>query len=216
VIEIDGEVYIVNNSDGTISGIFLYDNYEKIASIYTKSRAIFDYFYGLKPFNSIYAELDVELPQREIYDVYTMDLNDDRLINYRFNHEINIADSNDLAQIEHFMRLSEPRMNPKWVQVAYRNGEQCFTAKLDNEIAGVGWVSFINNIGRLHSFYVQPRYRKLGIGQDLRYARLLWLKSKGAHSVFSEIARNNFQSARLSLKSGMRAFGLVYEYFKKI
>jgi hypothetical protein len=135
-------------------------------------------------------------------------------MDYRFSHEVTLADENHVDEIEQFMMLADPRMNPKWVRVAYRNGERCFMVRLGEEVAGVGWVSLVNRIGRLHSFYVKPRFRKLGIGQDLRFARFLWLKSKKALSVFSEISRNNFQSSRLSFKSGMRVSGQVYQYFK--
>ena len=39
-------------SEGSVSGIFLYDDFEKVGSIYTISRNVFDYFYRSKPLAS--------------------------------------------------------------------------------------------------------------------------------------------------------------------
>ncbi len=86
----------------------------------------------------------------------------------------------NIDEIEQFMASTHPGINKKWVKVALKNGERCFIVRLSNEIAGLGWVSLVNGIGRLHSLYVKPQYRRIGIGEDIFNARLLWLKSKRA------------------------------------
>jgi len=62
---------------------------------------------------------------------------------------------------------------------------------------------------------VKPQFRRLGIGEDILYARLLWLKSKHARSAFSEISSCNSPSVRIELKAQMEVCGQVFQYFKK-
>ncbi len=201
------------SSDGSVSGLFIYDDAEKAGTIFTRSRDVFDYFYKLKPFNSLFAELKTE-HESETYDIYTIDL-DNRVIDHSFNHEISVAEDADLSAIEDFMTLTHPGINPKWVEVALNEGDKCFTVQLGNEIGGVGWFSIVNRVGRLHSLYVKPQYRRIGIGLDILYARLLWLRSIRAHSAFSEISRENLPSSRTAAKAGMIASGQVFQYFRK-
>jgi len=213
VLEIGGEAHLAKESDGTISGLFLYDDSEKCSSIYTKSREVFNYFYWLKPFNFAYSEIKTEI-ENELYDIYTIDiqnLNTD----HRFSYEIAIAETSQADEIERFMAFSHPGINRKWVKVALKNGDKCFTVKLGDEIAGIGWLSLVNGVGRLHSLYVKPQYRKMRMGEDILNARLLWLRSKHARSVFSEISRHNVSCSRVAVKGHMNISGHVYQYFKK-
>jgi ribosomal protein S18 acetylase RimI-like enzyme len=213
VLEIGGEAYVSRASDDNISGIFTYDDFEKIGTVYTRSRKVFDYFYGLKPFDFLFAELRTGV-ENEIYDIYTIDLESQNII-HRFSHEISMADEGQISEIERFMALAHPGMNRKWVRVAMKNGDKCFVVRLGSEIAGLGWVSFVNSIGRIHSLFVKSQFRRLGIGEDILYARLLWLKSKHAHLAFSEISRCNSSCSRIALKAQMMACGQVFQYSKK-
>jgi GNAT superfamily N-acetyltransferase len=86
---------------------------------------------------------------------------------------------------------------------------------LGSEIAGLGWVSIVNGIGRLHSLYVRPQFRRIGIGEDILFARLLWLKSMHARSAFSEISRYNLSCSRIAMEGHMRVSGQVFQYFRK-
>ena len=211
-LEIAGEIHVSRASAGDISGIFLYDGYEKDGSIFTRSRDAFDYFYKLRPFISIYAELPTEHP-KETYDIYTTDLENNSL-DHTFSHAITIADKDQFDEIRQFMLSTDPKINPKWIEVALNKEDKCVTVRLGDDIAGVGWLSFVNGIGRLHSLIVKPRFRKIGVGLDILFARLLWLKSTGARLAFSEISVNNLQSSRTSIKGGMKPSGQVYQYFK--
>jgi hypothetical protein len=211
-LEIGGEAYVSETEAGNGSGLFLYDDYEKAGSIFTRSREVFDYFYKLKPFKSIYAELQTEHP-KEIYDIHTVDLENNAL-DHTFSHAISVADIEQIEEIRQFMLPTHPGTNPRWIDVALTNGDRCVTVRLGAEIAGVGWLSLVNGIGRLHSVFVKPRFRKLGAGLDILFARLLWLKSKHARMAFSEISVNNLQSSGISLRGGMKVSGQVYQYFK--
>ncbi len=212
VLEIGGEAHISKTSEGGVSGIFIYDDFEKVGTVFTKSRDVFDYFYGLKQFNFLFGELRTDI-ESETYDIYTIDL-ENHDVSHRFSHEISIADEEQIDQIGRFMVLSNPGMNRKWVKVALKNGDRCFVARLDDEIAGLGWTSLVKGVGRIHSLFVKPQFRRLGIGEDILYARLLWLKSKHARSAFSEISRLNYSSSRIALKAQMKVCGQVFQYSK--
>jgi GNAT superfamily N-acetyltransferase len=213
ILEIEGEAYVSRASDGDISGLFIYDDFEKSGTVFTRSREVFDYFYGLKPFNFLFAELKAEF-ESEVYDIHCIDLENHDVI-HRFSHEISMVDEGQVGEVERFMVLAHPGMNRRWTRVALKNGDKCFTVRLGDEIAGLGWVSCVRGVGRIHSLFVKPQYRKLGIGEDILYARLLWLKSNGARLAFSEISRGNSPSSRIALKAQMRVCGQVFQYFRK-
>jgi ribosomal protein S18 acetylase RimI-like enzyme len=214
ILEIGGEVYTARTREGSLTGIFIYDNCEKGGTIYTRSKEIFDYFYALKPFNFLFSEMQTGL-ENEIYDIFTINLKDHTFA-HRFSYEISVANTEHAEEVEHFMALTHPRLNKKWVRVALKNGDRCFIVKLDDEIAGLGWVSLVNGVGRLHSLFVQPQFRRMGIGEDILNARLLWLKSNRAHSAFCEISRYNVASAANVIKANMSVLSQVYQYFRKI
>ena len=213
ILEIGGEAYVSRTSEGTISGIFIYDDFEKGGTIYARSRGIFDYFYGLKQFNFLFSEMKTDL-ENEIYDIYTIDI-EHLALAHRFSYEISTMDKGSEGEIEQFMVLTHPGINKKWVKIARKNGEKCYIVRLSNEIAGLGWVSLVNGVGRLHSLYVKPQYRRIGIGEDILNARLRWLKSNQALSTFTEISRYNIPSSNNVMKVQMKVSGQVFQYFKK-
>jgi ribosomal protein S18 acetylase RimI-like enzyme len=212
-LEIGGQAYVSRSSNGTVSGIFIYDGIEKTGSIFTRSREVFDHFYQLKPFDSLFAELKTE-HDCETYDIYNVDVGKLSFA-HSFTYEISIADETQLEPLEQFMVSTHQGMNRKWVGVALKDGEKCFVARLENEIAGLGWVSIVEGIGRLHSLFVRPQFRRIGIGRDILYARLFWLKARRARSAFSEISRENPSSSRIAVGGRMSVSGQVYQYFKK-
>jgi GNAT superfamily N-acetyltransferase len=213
ILEIGGEAYVTRTPEGITSGLFIYDGSEKSGTIYTRSKEIFDCFYELKPFNFLFSEMKTEL-ESEIYDIFTIDLENLALV-HRFSYEISMAGKGYTGEIEQFMASTHPGINKRWVSVALKNGDMCFIVRLRNEIAGLGWVSLVNRIGRLHSLYVKPQFRRIGIGEDILNARLLWLKSKHARSAFCEISRLNLASSGNVMKAHMMVSGQVFQYFKK-
>jgi ribosomal protein S18 acetylase RimI-like enzyme len=213
ILDVGGEAYVSRTPQGAVSGLFIYDDSEKTGTVYTRSREVFDYFYELKPFDFLFAEMKTE-HESEIYDIYTIDFGDLSIV-HRFSHEISVADKTRSDEIERFMVSVHPRMNRRWVSVALRNGDECFVVRLDDEIAGLGWLSMVHGIGRLHSLYVKPQFREVGIGEDILYARLLWLKLKHAGWAFSEISRHNSSSSRIAMRAHMAVSGQVFQYFRK-
>jgi GNAT superfamily N-acetyltransferase len=214
VLEIGGEAYVSRASDGNVSGLFIYDDFEKSGTVYTRSRELFDYFCGLKPFNFVFAELQTGV-EREVYDIYRIDLQNHDVV-HRFSYEISMADDRQIGELERFMVLAHPGINRRWVRVALANGDKCFTVRLDGEIAGLGFVSLVGGVGRVHSLFVKPQFRKLGIGEDILFGRLLWLKSKHARYAFSEISQHNSPSSRIASKAQMSACGQIFQYSRKV
>lgn len=213
VLEIGGEAYVSRASEDKISGLFIYDDFEKSGTVFTRSKEVFDYFCGLKPFNFLFAELKTEA-ESEVYNIHSINLKDHDIA-HRFSHEISMANHEQTSEIERFMILAHPEINRKWTRTALKNGEKCFTVRLDGQIAGLGWASLVNGVGRLHSLFVNPQFRNLDIGEDILYARLMYLKSKQAYLAFSEIHKDNSPCSRIASKAQMTVCRQVYQYFKK-
>ena len=204
-----GEVHIAENG-GNVTGIFLYDGVERTGSIFTRSREVFDAFFGMKSRFACFSELSTE-HRREVFHVYTAALADCRYAR-RFNHEIQVAGNEDLPEIACVMKGIYRHLNTKWIDIAPGEGDRCFVARVSGRIAGVAWLSLEGGVGRLHSLAVSHQHRRLGIGTDLLSARLLWLRAVGARSVFSEIADSNTLSVRLATCAGMRPSVEMYQY----
>jgi len=211
-IAIGGEAYISRSREGEIRGLFIYDASERSGTIFTRSREVFDYFYDMKQFDNIFAEMKTE-HKCEAYDIHSIDL-ESAWIEHRFRNEISVVEWQHRNEIRQFMALTHPGTNKNWVTVALDHGDECFTVRLQDEIAGLGWASSINRVGRLYSLFVKPQFRRLGIGQDIVLARLLWLKSKGARSAFSEISRENLASSRIAMKAQMKVAGQIFQYIR--
>jgi hypothetical protein len=192
-----------------VSGVFIYDVIEKTGTIYTRSREVFDHFYALRQFDILFSELKTG-HESDIYDIYTIDLERSDVA-HRFRHEISTAEK-CMDEVERFMVSTHPGINRKWINAAVKNGDTCLLIKVGEEIAGLGWLSLVNRVGRLHTLYVKRRFRGMGIGEDILYARLLWLKWKHARSAFSEIARDNSPSSKIAIKGHMRVSGQIFQY----
>jgi len=206
VLAVGGEVQIAKSSE-KIVGLFLYDCYEKTGSIYTRSQEVFDYFRKLKPSSFVFAEVDKDEGDREVFDIYTLNL--ESKLDHVFKYEVS---SPKLEEIEPFVLRTHPNLNPLWVRVALNNGDKCFVVRFDGKCVGCAWVSSANGVGRLHTLYVNRQYRRIGIGEDLLFARLLWLKLKGNRLAFSEISGTNVASSKVAVKARMLPCGHVYMY----
>src|SRR5207245_11052427 len=138
------EAYVSRTSEGTITGIFLYDDAEKTGTIYTRSKEAFDYFYELRPANFLFAELKTE-HESEVYDIYTIDL-ENLAVAHRFSHEISIAEEGDIDEIGQFMASTHPGINRRWVNVELKEGERCFLVWLGKETGGVGLMDVVDDV----------------------------------------------------------------------
>ncbi len=205
-----GEVHVAQSGGGNIGGMLLYDDIEKAGSIFTRSGETLEALFKLKEKMVFFSELQLEL-RKEDYLIYTIDMTGCSF-SHRFSHEVSVAGEDDMADVLGLMTSSYSRINTRWIKIAIAAGEKCFIVRTHNGIEGVAWLSVVGGKGRLHSLVVSPQFRKQGVGTDLLFARLLWLRTIGGRFAFSEIAESNRHSRAIALSGGMRESGVMYQY----
>src|SRR5207247_9158053 len=137
-----GEAYASRTSEGTISGIFLYDYLEMTVTIYTRSKEAFDYFYELRPASFLFAELKTE-HESEVYDIYTVELENLSVV-HRFSYEISIAEEGDVDEIGQFMASTHPRINRRCVNGELNEGDRCFFGMWSDDVVGLRCIAIVN------------------------------------------------------------------------
>jgi hypothetical protein len=208
-LEAGSEVFVSRNSDVGTNGLFIYDSYEATGTIFTQSKEVFDYFYGLKPSSCIFSELELAEYPKEVWNIWQLDV-DSASSDHRFKHPVSI--DNDVAEIEEFMASAQPETNRKWVGIALKNGDKCFVVKIANKIVGIAWMSIVGETARSYGLYVEPRFRRKGITEDNFQARLIYLKSRNVHTLINEIAESNVPSYSHAAKIGEKVVGKIFLY----
>jgi L-amino acid N-acyltransferase YncA len=208
-LECGGEVYVSKNSEGAKTGLFIYDNFEETGTIFTKSKEVFDHFYKLKPSSYIFSELDVAEHPKELWNIWQLDVENADL-NHRFKYHVSM-DSN-VAELERFTAATSPETNKQWISVALKNGDKCFVVKIANRIVGLAWMTIVDGFARSHGLYVEPEFRRIGIMRDNLEARLIYLKSRGVHTLINEIAESNVASSSHAAKAGEKIVSKIYLY----
>lgn len=208
-LEAGGEVYVSTTPSGEKNGLLIYDEWEATGTIFTKSRDSFERLFAMKPDSYIFSELDVPREPREDWNLWELDV--DRAIpSHRFKHHVAMAD--DAKEIEQFMEATQPGTNPRWIAVALRHGDRCFVTRVNNRIVGMAWMTIAGRVARSHGLYVEPRFRKMGVMKDNFEARLIYLKSKGVHTLINEIAASNVPSSKHAEKIGENVVGRIFLY----
>jgi len=208
-LEAGGEAFISRDSEGRKNGLFIYDGYEATGTIFTKSREVFDLFYGMKPSIYIFSEIEADELPREVWNIWQLDV-DNAPLNHRFKHHVTM--DNDVREIERFMASAQPETNRRWVGVALRNGDKCFVVKIEGRIVGIAWMTIVGGVARSHGLYVEPRFRRMGIMKDNLQARLIYLKSRRVHTLINEIAESNLASSSHAARAGERIVGKLFLY----
>ena len=208
-LEAGGEAFISQNSEGDKNGLFIYDDYEATGTIFTKSRAVFDHFYKLKPSSYIFSELEVTEHPKEVWNIWQLDI-DKAPLNHRFKHHVSM--DHNVREIEQFMAATQPETNRQWVSVALKNGDKCFVVKIANRIVGIAWMTIVEGVARSHGLYVEPQFRRMGITRDNLQARLIYLKSRHVHTLINEIAESNVASSSHAAKAGEKIVGKIFLY----
>jgi len=208
-LECGGEVYLSEGPDGGKNGLLIYDGYEATGTIFTRSREVFDQFFALKPSSYIFSELDVKEHPKEDWSIWQLDV-DRALSDHRFKHHVSIE--TNAKEIEEFMAINQPETNRRWVAVALKNGDKCFVARMFNRIVGIAWMTIVDGVARSHSLYVEPNFRRRGITRDIFYARLIYLKSRGIHTLINEIADSNVASSGHAKGIGEKVVGKIFLY----
>jgi ribosomal protein S18 acetylase RimI-like enzyme len=208
-LDAGGEVYVSSSESGQENGLFIYDEYEATGTIFTKSKAVFDHFYKVKPSSYIFSELEVlELP-KEPWNIWQLDV-DRAPLNHRFRHHVSIDDN--VEELERFMAATQPETNRKWVSVALKNGDKCFVVRFGERIVGIAWLEIVDGLARSHGLYVEPQFRRMGIMRDNLEARLIYLKARGVHTLVNEISESNIASSSHAAKAGEKIVGKIFLY----
>ncbi|HUI38154.1 MAG TPA: GNAT family N-acetyltransferase [Thermoplasmata archaeon] len=204
-----GEIHVA--ADGpAVSGLLLYDPVDRTASVFARSPEIALELFRHRDHGAVFSEHPFPLP-RVRFDILSVDLSgwDER---HRFAHPVRAVREGDVRPIADLMREVYGRFDERWLGNGAPEGEKGFVSMVDGQVAGTAWVTLVPGFGRLHSLSVRPRFRRLGLGTDLVYARMLWAARNGARRVISEIPEDNAASLEIARRAGMRRSGSIYLY----
>jgi GNAT superfamily N-acetyltransferase len=202
-----GEVWL-SHSGGSVDGLFLYVESEKLGAAFTRSRPVAESFFALHPGSSTYADFPMGV-RSEVFRLYEGSAvgND---FGHRFRHPVRPGAEGDRTEVLRLLRGVHGVVDDAWLTPMARDEEACFVVEGDGELAAAAWVSVSNAVGRLHSLSVRPRYRRTGMGTDLWHARMQWAAAGGARRVVTEISEHNVGSRAIAEAGGMRWVGQIY------
>jgi [ribosomal protein S18]-alanine N-acetyltransferase len=204
-----GDARVVREA-GAIAGLLVSDPIERVASAFSRSRSVAEtWVRGRGPYG-IYSDFSFE-PRGEVLDIFSAPMGAD-LSAHRFRHPIRSVSEGDLPAVLDLMREAYGVVNERWFEGLAAAPEAGFIAEAGGRVAGVGWVSVVGPHARLHSLTVRAPHRRMGLGTDLLFARLLWARRAGASDVLSEISARNVASRSIAVRAGMRHVGEIYFY----
>jgi len=204
-----GEVRVMRDGERLV-GLLVSDPVERIATVFTRSRAIAEKVVRSRGSYGVYCEFWLG-PGGEVYDIFGARLDPERA-RIRFRHPVRELRDSDIPALLDLIREVEGPVNPRWFEGLPNANEAGFEVEVDGRLAGAAWVSRAGAHARLHSLAVRVPYRRLGIASDLLHARLLWAVRNGVTEAISEIAQPNFASQQVALRGGMHRRGQVYFY----
>jgi GNAT superfamily N-acetyltransferase len=202
-----GEVW-VSRSGPTVDGLLLYNEVERVGTIFTRAPAVAHTLFGLKDHVALFSDFPLAA-RTELYHVYRVKMAGESMP-HRFTHPVRLARNRDQPAIMGMMREMYGRIDTSWLPILPSEEEKCLLVEVAGEIVGVGWVTVVEGHGRLHSLSVRPHYRRMGIGTDLWHARMLWARRAGAREVLSEIADQNVASQAIAVAGGMQKVGRLF------
>jgi len=208
-LEAGGEAFVSHESSGTANGLLIYDGYEATGTIFTRSREAFDQLFELEPDSYIFAELDAPEYQKEVWNIWQLDV-DKATLNHRFKHEVGMC--SNISEIERFIAATQPETNRKWIGVALKHGDKCFVTRVADRIVGMAWMTIVGGLARSHGLYVEPQFRRMGVMRDNLQARLIYLKSRHVHTLINEIVESNVASSSHAANAGEKIVGKIFLY----
>lgn len=206
--ERSGGVAEVRREFGSVSGLILSDPVEHVGSVFTTSRRLAEEVFRNRGRNALYAEFSFAR-SAEILDVFAIPPGQE-IPAHHFRHAIRTYEPPDRGAVIELVREVQGPVNERWFDGLPAPDEVGFVAEMDGRLAGVGWASKAGRHVRLHSLTVRAPFRRIGVGTDLLFARLLWARGTGATEAISEIARRNPASQTVALRGGMRPVGQMF------
>lgn len=202
-----GEVRVFREG-GKVVGLTVSDPAERVATVFTRSRSIAETAVrGRGPYG-MYSDFSFDAAA-EPFAIFSTSL-EGPPPPHRFRHRVRPFSSDDIPGVIDLMREVYGAVNERWFVGLPTNSEAGFVAEVNARLAGVAWLSRVGVYGRFYSLTVRAPYRRLGLGTDLLFARLLWARQAGVESVISEIAEENVGSQAVAALGGMRRVGEIY------
>lgn len=193
---------------GHVTGVLLYSKVERLASVFTRDRALAEAFSRFREHVGIFSDFPLGAPS-EVYHVYSADPSSWDA-SPAFTHPVRGAREADRTGIVRLMRELYGAVDERWLDRVERDGEKCFVVELAHELVGAAWVSVVPGHAWLHSLSVRPGTRRMGVGSDLWLARVQWARRAGAREILTEISEHNVGSRSIAIAGGMRPIGEIF------
>ena len=202
-----GEVW-ASWAGSDIDGLLLYNEVERVGSVFTRHPAVAQALFETRDPVALFSDFPLTT-RTETYHIFRTERSLP-VDGHQFAHRVRLARPRDRPRIVQLMQEMYGRIDANWLPVLPSSEEKCLLVEVGNQVVGVGWVAVVNGHGRLHSLSVRPHYRRMGIGTDLWYARVLWAYRAGARDVLSEIADQNVASQAIATSAGMQKVGRLF------
>ena len=209
-INANGSVYLSVKPDGTVTGMMTGDPLEGEGAIFTRDMESFSLLLPNAGEMAIFSELKLSI-KGERYLVMNADVRLQGEVRSSGN-SIEVASLDNLEDLMKCINSIFPRTRKTWVYNALVSGDECFMVRVGDEVVGFGFVSISHDQGRLSLIGVLPAYRGNGIATDIMRARMIFLRTLGIKTVFSEISEHNIPSLKLAKKFGFRESGELWRY----
>lgn len=191
--------------DGPAQGLLLQDSASGVGSLFARSAEAATLLARECTVPWLFSEVDLGGPS-EVYRLFHRRLAASAPP-HRSRHAVRLARPDDHAPVLRLLRSELGGVDERWFRGLPSELERGFVCEMDGELAGAAWLLAVGRYGRLHSLAVAPRFRRLGVGTDLMFARLEWAAAHGVEELLSEIAEENVPSAAIARQGGMAAVG---------
>lgn len=208
-VRADGTVRVAGPADAP-SGMVIDYPAENVASIFARDPTVAEGLRSLVAGRWVFCETPFE-PRGEPYRIHVTDEIPSES-SHRFLHRVRVLMAAEIDSTTRLLREAFDRFDERWLRALPGGEETGFVVEVGGSPVGIAWASVAGAHARLHSLFVSPRYRRLGIGTDLLFARLFWARRAGARRVLSEIAEENRPSRAIAERGGMRPAGTIYLY----
>jgi GNAT superfamily N-acetyltransferase len=204
-----GQVRVVRDGD-SLAAVTLHDSTENVTSLFTRSRPLAERLLRDRGTAAAYSDFRIEGPS-EPYGVFVGALRRDSRAHH-FRHSVRRSTPADVPRLVEMVREVHGVVDPGWFDSPPPSAEVGFVVEVGSRLAGAGWVAVVGRSARLHSLTVRPAFRRIGLGADLLFARLLWAQTAGAAEVVSEVADRNVASVALARSVPMNRVGELFLY----
>lgn len=202
-----GGVAVVEMEGPRPAGLLLTDPIDRVASAFTRSRAVAERLARAAGGLPVYSE--IELPGvAETFHIYVASLAQEP--RHRFRHPVRLLTTKDSSRLGELIREVHGVAAEPWLEIAEDEGERCLGVEVDRRLVGLAWVLVAGETARLHGLAVRAEFRRLGIGTDLVVARLTYAFRRGARRALTEIADRNVASRATAERAGLRPAGRLF------